>query len=474
MCCSRAAGAAAAVLTLAVLATTGVARAHELGGSRFEAPVPLPLLLAGAGLTVAATAALLARADREDVGGGRAADGAGREVEDGWSRRLGSVGPRPARALRLAGRVGFLAVFVAVLLAGVLGSRNALDNPATLFVWAVWFRGLSLLSALAGSPWRVLSPWRTVYQGFVALEGRTVALREYPERLGHWPAFLGFLLLFGVGENLTVAPRTVPLTVLVLVVYALVMLAGGLLFGPVWFERADPLSVLYRLFGRVAPLRFDPTDAGGYVVSLRAPWRGGRPVADGAVAAFVVATVYTVSFDGFNGTPEYRALAGALRDATGLGPLADLPLYVGGLAVFLGTFALVARLSEREGADASGRAAADGGATRAAMVRLAPTLLPIAVAYEVAHNYPYVFSRAGRLAEVALGWGVDPLSWLSLPAFWASQVALVVAGHVVAVVAAHLALGGRGRPARAEVPLTAVMVGYTVLSLWIISRPVVA
>ncbi|WP_254534547.1 hypothetical protein [Halomarina litorea] len=448
----------AGLLALVSLAgATGVARAHELGGTRFEAPIPLPLLLVGAGLTVGVTAAVLARADRGDR------PPASEDPTDGgeWerSRRLGTVSPTIGRTLRTVVSVGFLAVFVGVLLAGLFGSRNALDNPATLFVWAVWFRGLGLVSALAGSPWRVLAPWRIIYRGFVALEGRTVGPFDYPERLGHWPALVGFLLLLGVGENLTVAPRTVSLTVLVVVAYALVMLAGALLFGPVWFERADPLDVLYRLFGRVAPLRFRRTGKGGYTVHLRVPWGSGGAVADAAVAAFVVAAVYTVSFDGFDGTPEYRTLAESLGRATGLGPLVDLPLYLAGLLAFVGTFALVARLTR-------------SGPTRGALVALAPTVLPIAVAYEVAHNYPYVLSRAGRLVEVLVGVGADPLAWLSVPAFWASQVALVVAGHLVAVVAAHLAL--RGRPARAEVPLTAAMVGYTVLSLWIISRPVVA
>jgi hypothetical protein len=56
-----------------------------------------------------------------------------------------------------------------------------------------------------------------------------------------------------------------------------------------------------------------------------------------------------------------------------------------------------------------------------------------------------------------------------------SQVALVVAGHLVAVVAAHRVATrryGDGRAARrGHAPFVLVMVGYTVLSLWIVSRP---
>jgi hypothetical protein len=75
------------------------------------------------------------------------------------------------------------------------------------------------------------------------------------------------------------------------------------------------------------------------------------------------------------------------------------------------------------------------------------------------------------------GPAITMLGWLSVPFFWGSQVLLIVGGHVVAVVAAHrvavrryesLALARRG-----HLPLVVVMVGYTVLSLWIISRPLV-
>ncbi|MFB6244275.1 MAG: hypothetical protein ABEH80_09255, partial [Halobaculum sp.] len=112
----------------------------------------------------------------------------------------------------------------------------------------------------------------------------------------------------------------------------------------------------------------------------------------------------------------------------------------------------------------------------------APTVLPIAAAYEVAHNYTYVVGSLGRLVGIALEPvasvpPLDPLGWLSIPAFWASQVALIVGGHVVAVVAAHRVAVDRfpslSAARRGHLPLVVLMVGYTVLSLWIVSQPVV-
>jgi hypothetical protein len=58
-------------------------------------------------------------------------------------------------------------------------------------------------------------------------------LGRYPSWLGSWPALAGFLALIGIIENLTVIPRSPTLTTVVIAVYALVMLAGSVLFGSV-------------------------------------------------------------------------------------------------------------------------------------------------------------------------------------------------------------------------------------------------
>jgi hypothetical protein len=81
---------------------------------------------------------------------------------------------------------------------------------------------------------------------------------------------------------------------------------------------------------------------------------------------------------------------------------------------------------------------------------------------------------AGRAGAAV---AVDPAAWLSLPVYWGLQVVLVVLGHVVAVVAAHAVLVRYARPGtavdRGHLPLTVLMVAYTLVSLWTVSRPVV-
>jgi len=462
--------------TVALVVGPGVASAHEVGGSRFDAPLPLSLLLFGAGGTVALTALWLAVTDRS-VG-----------TASGESSSVLSVDTRTTRALETGASAGFLLGFLSVLAGGFLGKQVAAENVATVFTWPVWIRGLALLAIVAGSPWAVLSPWRLLYRGLCHVEGRElVVVRPYPERLGHWPALVGFVVLVGVIENLTVVPRSPALTAALVAGYALVMLVGGVAFGPTWFDRADPLGVFYRLFGRVAGFVLSRTGSGGLSVGVRPPWRGcRRPVSGLALVVFVVTMVYTVSFDGFSDTRRYQTVLFGVRDALGFGPPTSILLYLVGLVAFVAVFLATSLLSDVLGANGDGRPAPADGATpvdwHTAARQFAPTVLPIAAAYEVAHNYPYVIRNGARLIGIAAGPLVsstpEPLGWLSLPLFWGSQVVLIVLGHVLAVVAAHRVALSRylsvSSARRGHLPLVVLMIGYTVLSLWIVSRPVVS
>ena len=454
-------------LVLLVLAFSGSASAHELGGSRFDAPISLVFLFVGAGLTVALTALWLGTS--------------GQTPEAlGARRQLTTIPPPLASTLATVARVVFVAGVLVALGHGLLGKQVRAENLATVFVWPLWVVGVGLLAVLFGSPWRVLSPWRTLYDALTRIEGDEIAvLGAYPSWLGAWPALLGFVAGIGIVGNLTVIPRSPRLTVLVVTGYTLVMLLGGVAFGPRWFRQADTLAVLYRLFGRVAPIEGTRTNPHGYELEARPPWQGAmRPVSSLSLVVFIVATVYTISFDGFTSTPEFQTLLFATRDLVGLGPSAEVVFYLVGLGGFVGSFVLVSGLVQYS-------ATGTWRAWQEAACAFAPTLVPITVAYEFAHNYPFVVRNLGQLLTVSTdllfastGEPVALLGWLSLPLFWGSQVVLIVAGHVVAVVAAHLVAVRRYETPtaarRGHLPLVALMVGYTVLSLWIISRPVVS
>ena len=471
----------------------GLASAHRIPATKFDSPLPLPLLFLGAGVTVALTAGWLAVTER---------------TPSRATRRMRVLHlPAPiSMPLRLSARFVFLAGFVAALCIGIVGRQVQFENFATVFTWPVWFHGVALLSILVGTLWPVLSPWRALYRVIVWLEGEELALLgSYPERLGSWPALASYIIVIGILENLTYIPKKRPvLTTVVLAVYTLVMVGGSLLYGEEWFRRADPLGVLYRLFGRVASVAITRNANDGTDVVVRAPWQGTlTPVRSASLVLFAISAVYTVSFDGFTNTRTYQNLLVSVQNALGSGPTISILLYATGLSIFVVSFGLCSWLVERLGGGSTDRntsnaseANTDGGYVvssdertrepgwRDSARHFAPTVLPIAAAYEVAHNYIYVFRNLARLTVVAVHpvapttHSVNPLAWLSLPVFWGSQVVLIVLGHVIAVVAAHYVAVERfettAAARRGHLPLVVLMVGYTVLSLWIISQPVVS
>ena len=110
--------------------------------------------------------------------------------------------------------------------------------------------------------------------------------------------------------------------------------------------------------------------------------------------------------------------------------------------------------------------------------RYAATLLPIAGGYLIAHYLTLVLQGIVWLPSLL----ADPLMSLApqldaipIVAVWYVSVAAIVGGHIAGIVIAHrLAL--RDAPGRATVaglPMVTLMVGYTVLSLWIIAAPIV-
>ena len=60
---------------------------------------------------------------------------------------------------------------------------------------------------------------------------------------------------------------------------------------------------------------------------------------------------------------------------------------------------------------------------------------------------------------------------------WSVAVGAIVVGHVVAVYLAHITalstFGGRRVALLSQIPIVVLMVGYAMLSLWILSQPIV-
>jgi hypothetical protein len=299
-------------------------------------------------------------------------------------------------------------------------------------------------------------------------------------------------------------------------VYSVITWTGMMLFGRImWLRFGDPFAVVFRLLAQFAPTEIRVTsralcqtcDAGcrddeDCIDCIECFHRAGpgqrewnlRPYGAGLIdarpgsistVAFVLFLLSSVTFDGFSATPAWAGLENALYAA--LTPLGESRLTVIGTLGLLGfplVFALVYRLF------AAWMARAGGGLSTGTVARLfVMSLIPIAIAYHLAHYFTYLLIQGQlviRLLSDPLGWGWTlfgtaryrpDIGIVGARFAWYTAVIAIVLGHIIAVFVAHAvalrAYSNRGAALRSQIPMLVLMVGYTMVSLWIIAQPIV-
>lgn len=385
--------------------------------------------------------------------------------------------------------VSFLSflVVLALFTAGFAGSRDPLSNPLPLTIWAPLWVGLTLVQGILGNVWAWIDPW----YGPDRLSRRLglPVLVRLPDKLGCWPAFIQFAG-FAWFELIDPAPDDPARLAAVGGIYLAVNLAATLIFGHrEWSRRGEFLSVFFAMISAFAIFqrrRHDRRDSDN--VSLALP---GAKLADASPlppsgVAFLLLALSSVSFDGLSRTFFWLGLNGvnplefpgrtAMMTINSVGLAAA---FVALAAIFYVAVLIGERLTpaRRPIAEAAGL--------------YVWSIVPIALAYHFAH-YLTVLLVNGQYAVVALsdpyarGWNLFGTAYMTVSAgiasgsgaawvLWNAQAAVIVAGHVLAVLVAH-GLAGRLHPdgrnaALSQLPLTVLMVAYTVLGLWLLSTP---
>ena len=465
---TAAAAVAASLAVTATLAVPGIAVAHQLT-ERYQAPLPLLAYVAGAAIAVAMSFAFVTlRTGRTPASGETAAS------------RTYAV-PRPVQlGLRALG----LAAWLWVVAQAVVGGSGVAD-VASLFLWVYGWVGLALVSALIGPLWSWIDPFTTLHmifgratRGLGRDEGGEAdgdVHREWHEgpaepdlaRFDIWPAVVGFSFVLWL--ELVVRLEGGRSLGLVLVGYTLVTLAAMSYFGrDAWRRQGEVFSVWFGLLGRLAPLALDGSPDEGrlrrrpFASGLRGGW---------SVAQLVLLTLGAASiiYDGLSQTQLYFDLFGR----TSLFGLPDVaagtPVMLGFMALSVGLVLAVARIL--------GPAAVGAG------------LLPVAVGYLIAHYLVYLLvdgqrivnalndplQRGDNLLGLDLGFH-EPELFLPTAIVWSIQLAAVVGGHVLGAWAGHAELeriGAAARPLR-QLPLAALMVLLTSVTLWSLGQNVIA
>ena len=462
----------------AAAATTGNVWAHAFG-ARYELPVPVWLFVVGGALTVTLTFVVLAVFAR---------GGAERYARACWKLQGSALGrlmdaPALAAALKLLGVAGL----VLVVVAGWFGATDPNRNIAPTLVWIVWWVGFSYLAMLVGNVWPVVNPWRSLYDLFWAWRGRAPgASTPWPASAGSWPAF-GLLLAFGWVE-LVFPFRATPVVLAAMVAaYSVLTWVGMARYGPnAWLDNADPFHRVFELFSRFAPIAATPRD--GLVLRPHAAgllWRDATRSSTTEVA-FVMAMLAIVLFDALQGSKHWAALEDLVHALDPkLGDAGWIGLHSVGLLATWGLF-----LALYVGACAIAKAGTDATLSTLACARaFAPTLIPIAVGYHFAHTFTYLLVQGQTLQflvsdPLGIGWNLFgtrdaqiDIAIIGTKTAWYLALSAIVMGHAISVYLAHVTaerlLGTRAQVFRVLLPMTTLMVIYTIVSLMILADPLV-
>jgi hypothetical protein len=403
--------------------------AHGVGGST-DLPIPFLYAMVGASWALTVSFAVLALAWREPRF----------DVEPDQDD---SVPPRRPWLAVLGALVA--AWFLVALYAGPDDTSNGGLGAIYVLVWV----GLVPLALLAGHVWRDLSPWRSIQALVGRVTGRPDGFVAYPTWLGHWPAVVG-LFAFVWLELASPDPGDVGAVRLWVAVYVLVTVAGGIVFGPRWHDRADPFDVYSSVVSHLSPF------ARERVFDLHNPLRTlpQIPVRPGLVA--LLATLLgSTAFDSFSASSFWQSRSPSVFEQS----LA--------LAGFCVVVAVLFQLASR----------ATGGVTpqeRAALPgRLAHSLVPIVVGYIFAHYLTYLVEKGQAVVYALAGIEADVAFVLSThtSTLAALKVSFVVAGHVLAVVAAHdraLIVLPRAHRLSGQMGMLLLMVAYTFTGLFLL------
>ncbi len=388
---------------------------------------------------------------------------------------------------------GALGVFLfgVSVYAGIRGTEAPDRNLAITFFFVTAWIGIPFFSAVFGDFFRAFNPWRAVGRaagaGFRLIAGQPAAHLAYPRRLGRWPAALGLLgfvwleVVYGSTGGVAVGldPHVAATAAVVYSGYTLVMMA---LFGvEEWCERGESFSVYFGMFSQLSPLGVEDGRLGRRRPLAAASHWATLP----GSAAVVIVSIATTSFDGAQ-EGAFKAGIEALFEwlvEIGVSPITAVRL--ADSAFMLATVAgvsLVYLLGVR-----GMRTVPKAPPLEKLLRGFAHTLIPIALAYLVAHYFSlFVFQEQAQftyLLSDPLGtartdlfgtaaYGID-FKVLSANAIWYVQVGALIVGHVLGLMLAHdraLVYWPNYRQAsRSQYWMLAVMVAFTCFGLYLLS-----
>ena len=441
------------------------AYAHGFG-SKIDLPIPGYLYWFGGGAAVIASFAIISLFVRS-----KAHDDSYRTYN---LRNVGIVDALYRnKSLLNVFKVISVSLLILTILTGVLGSQFPVKNFAPTFVWVVWWGGFIWLHILFGDSWNFVNPWKNIFE---LIKFDEKPLRQYPDKLKSWPAF-GFFLIFAWIELVYPTPAHPQFLGNIIFVYSIIVLAGMRVFGKdKWLENCEPFTVFFNFVSSFSATRV--TSDGKILL---------RPIASGLLDAryrfdqlcFLILILSVVSFDGLISTLFWYDVIGI--DAFGGSGRYDV-IYVntaGIIVSFLAFFSIFYSFV------AISRAITKSDITTLDLAqKFVPALLPISIVYHLAHYSAYFFLNGQLIIKLisdpfGFGWDIfgtssyEIVRTIDFILLWNYQVVVIVIGHILSVYIAHrisLRVFKDGKKSiMSQAPILLLMVGYTILGLWLLS-----
>jgi hypothetical protein len=374
---------------------------------------------------------------------------------------------------------------------GIHGTEAPDRNFAITFLFVTAWLGFPVLSALLGDVFRFFNPWRAIGRacggGFRLIAGERSAHLRYPDWLGRWPAAAGLLgfvwleVVYGSSGGVAVGlePSAAGVAALVYSGWTLAMMA---LFGTEeWCARGETFSVFFGMFSQLAP--FGVKD--GRIGRRRALSAATHWATVPGSTAVVVASIASTSFDGAEDGAYKAGLEHVGKWVIELGSSPLTAIRITDSLFMAGTVAAVAAVYLL---GVRGMRSVPGAPSFKELQRgFAHTLIPIALAYLIAHYFSlFVFQEQAQftyLLSDPLGTATTDLfgtaesgidfKVLSPNAIWYVQVAALVIGHVLGLTLAHdralVYWRDYRRASRSQYWMLAVMVAFTCFGLYLLS-----
>lgn len=389
-----------------------------------------------------------------------------------------------------------LAVLVA---AGFWGSRDPLSNPLPLTIWTLFWIGLTQLQGLFGNLWAWVNPWYGPYRALKGLRRKGPPLR-LPGAAGYWPA-IAIFFAFAWFELIYPAPDDPWRLALIVALYWLGNFAAMLLFGyEEWTKRGEIFSVFFGMIARLSVIdasssrlaseRREAQGASQRRSELSLCLPGARLASAPALplsgVLFLLLALSSVSFDGLMrsffwlGVNGVNPLEFPGRSAViGINTFGLIGLFALLTCAFLIAVSIGERLIGKERPLLYSAGA------------LVWSIIPISLAYHFSHYLTALlvngqYALAAFSDPFANGWNLFGTAQSHIHAgivagheaawaIWNAQAAAIIAGHVLAVVAAHVIAyqlhGSRREAVLSQIPLGLLMVGYTIFGLWLLATP---